>query len=440
MQGVWAAGQAAARLCRGLCFVALWYGSICAGFLFIFCPLLPLALLHQKLYRTITDVVFSMWELYPTALMECVLGVRIVVTGDAVRAAEHGLLVMNHRTRTDWNFLWAAMFHASQPAAHRLKIVLKDPIRHIPGPGWVMQLTCFMFIHRCWEKDQQLLATVLDYLHDINHTCQVLLFPEGTDLTEGSRQRSHNYADSHGLPHYQYVLHPKTTGFTFLAQRMRYNGHLDAVYDMTVGYPCSVPQQETDLLKGNFPHEVHFHVKRYPISDLPTGDPELRQWLSRVWQNKENLLRDFYTRGGSFSRATTPVGTSPPGSGTAPVLPSPDYSGLESLDSSPSKSLSCTPAAPEHSNLKGPVLHSNALYLALAFWTLLSLLLVAALAFSSIVRWWALWNVLLFFTISTFSEGAHLLEIRFFHFKRRILGQSIQHRMKNGKTEVCKQN
>lgn len=44
---------------------------------------------------------------------------------------------MNHRTRVDWNFLWAAMYQACLPnvATHRLKFVLKDPIRHIPGPG-----------------------------------------------------------------------------------------------------------------------------------------------------------------------------------------------------------------------------------------------------------------------------------------------------------------
>ena len=47
---------------------------------------------------------------------------------------------MNHRTRVDWNFLWAAMYQACLPnvATHRLKFVLKDPIRHIPGPGNVI--------------------------------------------------------------------------------------------------------------------------------------------------------------------------------------------------------------------------------------------------------------------------------------------------------------
>lgn len=62
---------------------------------------------------------------------------KIFVSGDHISPNESAVLVMNHRTRVDWNFLWAAMYQACLPsvATHRLKFVLKDPIRHIPGPG-----------------------------------------------------------------------------------------------------------------------------------------------------------------------------------------------------------------------------------------------------------------------------------------------------------------
>lgn len=68
--------------------------------------------------------------------MELLFGTRIVISGDKVNSCECSLLVMNHRTRLDWNFLWAAMFYAAEPPAHRLKFVLKAPIRHAPGPGY----------------------------------------------------------------------------------------------------------------------------------------------------------------------------------------------------------------------------------------------------------------------------------------------------------------
>nr|CAD7428182.1 unnamed protein product [Timema monikensis] len=149
-----------------------------------------------------------------TALLECILGTKIVVTGDYILPQEASLLVMNHRTRLDWNFLWAAMFHACQPMAHRLKFVLKASIRHLPGPGWVMQMACFLYIHRRWERDKALLSRTLDYFRDIGHTYQVR------------------------------------------------DGQLDAIYDITVGYPRTLPQSEVDLARGIFPEEVHLNIRR----------------------------------------------------------------------------------------------------------------------------------------------------------------------------------
>lgn len=34
------------------------------------------------------------------------------------------------------------------------------------------------------------------------------------------------------------------------------------MYDLTVGYPDLLPQSEMDALRGIFPKNVHFHIKR----------------------------------------------------------------------------------------------------------------------------------------------------------------------------------
>ena len=43
---------------------------------------------------------------------------------------------------------------------------------------------------------------------------------------------------------------------------------IHAVHDVTVGYPYNIPENEFDLLKGEFPKEVHFHIKRYSINEV----------------------------------------------------------------------------------------------------------------------------------------------------------------------------
>ena len=67
--------------------------------------------------------------------MEILFGVRIHISGDRMNPFEGSLVIMNHRTRLDWNFLWAGLFHCCHPNSHNMKFVLKAPIMHLPGPG-----------------------------------------------------------------------------------------------------------------------------------------------------------------------------------------------------------------------------------------------------------------------------------------------------------------
>lgn len=152
----------------------------------------------------------------------------------------------------------------------------------------------FLYITRHWEEDRGRLSGSLDYLVALGRRCQLLIFPEGTDLTPDSKQKSDNYASKNGLPKYNYTLHPKTTGFSYLARHLHQAKYLDAVYDLTIAYPDYVPQSEVDLVRGKLPKEVHFHVKRIPATDVPKDDVMLRQWLENRWHHKEATLEKFY--------------------------------------------------------------------------------------------------------------------------------------------------
>lgn len=80
------------------------------------------------------------------ALLECVIGTRVIVIGDAILPHDKALIVMNHRTRLDWNFLWAGIFHACKPLAHRIKMVLKASVRHIPGAGNILKYKYYSLV------------------------------------------------------------------------------------------------------------------------------------------------------------------------------------------------------------------------------------------------------------------------------------------------------
>lgn len=84
---------------------------------------------------------------------------------------------------------------------------------------------------------------------------------------------------------------------------------LGYVYDLTVAYPYAVVESELRIATGHSPREVHFHVRRWPVSQLPkpievsrlasesnnekTTSP-LARWLQERWAEKEQMLKEYY--------------------------------------------------------------------------------------------------------------------------------------------------
>lgn len=94
-----------------------------------------------------------------------------------------------------------------------------------------------------------MLTDTLQLFRHINYPLQLLIFPEGTDLSEYNRCKDYSYAEQNGLCHYEYVMHPRTTGFVHCAQQLAWSGTV-RVCDVTVGYLGAMPQNESNLLAG----------------------------------------------------------------------------------------------------------------------------------------------------------------------------------------------
>jgi hypothetical protein len=157
-----------------------------------------------------------------------------------------------------------------------------------------MQYHNFIFLSRRWGKDERELEWKLNYLRDTDTNYQFLIFPEGTDLTPEHKVKSDEYAITNNLPHFHYCLHPKAKGFLYTMKLLR-QSKIESIYDMTVGYPDALPRTEEDfLMKGCVPVEVHYHITRYDISQIPQSDDGLEEWLRKRWLEKEEQLRLFY--------------------------------------------------------------------------------------------------------------------------------------------------
>ncbi|XP_035711163.1 lysocardiolipin acyltransferase 1-like [Folsomia candida] len=278
---------------KGISFVLLWYIGIIWSVIYVYAPFLILLPFSRKWYRKVTDIILSCWEMYPVSLLQLMMGCRICLSGDEIDPAESAIIIMNHRNRLDWFFLWAALLHGCP--AHRCKFVLKSYVRWIPGIGWGLQMAGFLFLHRNWKKDQEFLRRSLNYFKKLDENYLILIFPEGNHLFAATKKKSNAFAKKAGLPGYDYVLHPRTTGFTFLVQQMQKNSRLDAVYDLTIAYPKTLPINELDILSGKIPEEVHFNISRYEGDTLPRDEEGIKTWCEQRWAEKETSLKKFYS-------------------------------------------------------------------------------------------------------------------------------------------------
>lgn len=63
-------------------------------------------------------------------------GVQFRVTGDSIDGNRPAVVIMNHRTRLDWMYFWAALFKINPHLLKTSKIAMKAELRKLPAAGW----------------------------------------------------------------------------------------------------------------------------------------------------------------------------------------------------------------------------------------------------------------------------------------------------------------
>ncbi|KAE9417422.1 hypothetical protein Angca_008543, partial [Angiostrongylus cantonensis] len=280
---------------NGVIFALLLFLTSFLGSIFLLFPLLPLAYYGSNLWRKCADRLVGFWLTFPVCLVECFFNTKFHVTGDLILRDKPALIIMNHRTRLDWMFLWNALYKMDPLLLTTEKISLKAELKRISGAGWAMGCGSFIFLERNFEIDKETISSSIRYYKDSGNSYQLLLFPEGTDRSARSAAQSDSYALQNGLPRYNYLLHPRTTGFNHFLTVMREANYISYVYDVTVAYEDVIVDSEIRLIKeGTFPKNVHFNVKKYDIKDIPNDVEKRADWLRELWFKKEKKLKKFY--------------------------------------------------------------------------------------------------------------------------------------------------
>lgn len=111
---------------------------------------------------------------------------------------------------------------------------------------------------------------------------------------------------------YNYIVHLMHPAFVYVQEcysiDLPNRLPLYAVYDITIGYRYNCPSF-MDNAFGVDPSEVHIHIRRVSLSDIPTSEDQISEWLMNAFKVKDEMLSNFY-EGGHFPCEGTELGLS----------------------------------------------------------------------------------------------------------------------------------
>ena len=212
----------------------------------------------------------------------------------------HRLVLMaNHQLYTDWLYLWWIAY--TNKMHGRIYIILKESMKSLPIFGWGAQFYNFIFLSRNWETDKYRFKSALNHLKNASDPMWLLIFPEGTNLSATTREKSASWSKKSGVPDMKHQLLPRTTGLQFCLKELRQSTNW--LYDCTIAYegvPKGLYGQDIFTLKSSFfegrpPKSVNMFWRRFKISEIPLDNDEtFGTWLNNRWREKDYILEYFY--------------------------------------------------------------------------------------------------------------------------------------------------
>jgi lysocardiolipin and lysophospholipid acyltransferase len=212
------------------------------------------------------------------------------------------VVMANHQIYLDWVYVWC--FLSRLDLAGWVRFVLKRELLFFPVIGLGMKLADFIFVSRNWEKDKIKLGQRVQRLAYNSHPFGLVIFPEGTVLTEETYSEMIKHVEekdikTENVP--ENCLIPRVNGLHAILNSLT-SKNCDGVLDLTVGFqgvnfsrdPGKSYGIKQLLFHGVAPDAIHIHVKFFPIHQIPYSDRnELSSWLKSRFLEKDKLLGDF---------------------------------------------------------------------------------------------------------------------------------------------------
>jgi len=164
---------------------------------------------------------------------------------------------------------------------------------YVPVVGTALKAMGFVFLSRNWESDKRVMNQGFASLKNAGTTFWFFMHPEGGRITKEKTRVGHIFAESRNLPKLDHVLLPRVKGFTTTVSAI--DDSIGAIYDLTIAYAKPPPSLLSLAMgpwfkTGTAPSPIDICVRRFPISNLPKSEEEIKNWLYQLYKEKDETL------------------------------------------------------------------------------------------------------------------------------------------------------
>ena len=271
------------RVCRVMLLPLLILSAMVGSLVLLVLALVCTSVGALEFYRLkVARVIAEYWFSFGACLLEaCGTEIEVPVMD---LSSDRIVVLMNHNNRVDWMFFWCILARCGR--CGDVCVVLKDSLKKVPFFGWAMQAFCFVFLSR--KSKHTDLSRISLLRRNRKSKCVLLVYPEGTDLSESNVAKSQAFAKTKGLEPWKNVLIPKIEGARAAIAALKPS----IVVDVTVRFDSQTRPTEVDLLlRGKVPKKVIYRCRTFQAKDVPSGDKSLfEKWLMELWADKELFL------------------------------------------------------------------------------------------------------------------------------------------------------
>lgn len=199
---------------------------------------------------------------------------------------EYYLVVSNHMGASD--FMLLSNLFGVKNTMKDLKYLIKSELKYFPVFYQMVDLLKFISIDRNFEKDEKNIKRRLNELIEYEIPANIVIYPEGSRLTEKSLKSSLEFCAKKNLPTFTNVLCPRFAGFILLCESLK-NSHIKNVADITFTHVRGEAPPLWKVLLTSVRGKIRYDIKIHHLDNI--NDP--RKWLLDSFVRKNMLIGRF---------------------------------------------------------------------------------------------------------------------------------------------------